>query len=217
MAEMSYCDHGGCRYRTEDPVAAAIHESGHRVDDVRDDLQVQINAVAEQVSPLATLSDSVAALPGAIARHFHAAIENLEASPGHLPEAMAHAEEDDCPACKSFKASYDGKLLEQFEAERAAAAAAAAQEAKRGEPPKPAPVVARIFEMDDLDHFGVGAYGMEAVLDDDTGMYTIKVKPGTDNAELAAEAVAEGRVLPANCVLRVGADGKTTYVCDPAA
>ena len=43
---------------------------------------------------------------------------------------------------------------------------------------------------------------------------TIKVKEGEDAAELANQAIADG-ILPANCVLRVGEDGKTTYVCDP--
>ena len=213
MAEMSYCDHDGCRYRTEDPVAAAIHESGHRVDDVRDDLQAQMNAVAEQVAPLATISDSVAALPGAIARHFHAAIDSLETPPVHLPEVMVHAEEDDCPTCMSFKAGYDLKLREELEAETAAAAAAAAEEATRAAPPKPAPVVPRTFDIDELDHFGVGAFGMQTI-EGDQYKYTIRVKPGTDNEELAAEAIAEGRVIPANCVIRTGVDG-SRYICGP--
>ena len=90
-----------------------------------------------------------------------------------------------------------------------------AEAAKQAAPPKPAPVVARAFDIDELDHFGVGAFGMETI-EGDGYRYTIKAKPGTDNAELAAEAIADGRVLPANCVIRTGEDG-SRFVCDPEA
>ena len=132
--------------------------------------------------------------------------------------------------CAKVKSEYDAKLLETFQADQADASAAAeaagppeAEAAEVADPPpvaeepaveEPAPVVPRVFDMDDVDHFKVGAYGMETVLDEATGKYTIKVKPGADNAELAQEGIENG-VVPENCVLRVGADGKTSYVCAP--
>ena len=54
---------------------------------------------------------------------------------------------------------------------------------------------------------------MEAI-EREQGKVTIRVKEGEDAAELAKQALADG-ILPETCVLRVGDDGKTTYVCDP--
>ena len=210
------CPTGGCAFRTESQAEMDMHQQGHKIDGI-------IGAVDE-------LRGEIQAQPGAVARHFQATIDNMDPKHMHLHDVISHAESGDCPACVSFKSDYDAKLLETFTTDQADAAATAAAEAEAAavaatpaaeEPAEepaaeePAPVVARVFDMDDIDHFKVGAYGMETVLDDVTGKYTIKVKPGDDNAELANEAIADGRVLPANCVLRVGDGGKTTYVCDP--
>ena len=203
-------------FRTDDQASMGVHQQGHKID-------AQAKAIGEQGKQIETLAQAVVGLkesvdsqPGSMGAHFHSALEHYEQKHTHLNEVLAHADDDDCPECVRVKAEYDAKLLEQFNADQAVAETPPAEEPPAEEPAaeEPAPVVARVFEMDDVDHFKVSAYGMETVLDDETGKYTIKVKPGDDNAELAQEGIENG-VVPENCVLRVGEDGKTSYVCDP--
>ena len=195
------CPTGDCTFRTESQAEMDLHQQGHKVDT----LTTAVHSLAQRVD----------GLPGSLAAHFHSALDNLEPTHAHLEDMLTYAE--DCPGCAHARAEYDTKLRQKFDAEQGEAAEARAAEAeaiKQAEPPKPTPVVPRIFDLDEdsLDLFGVGAFGMEYI-EGEEGKYTIKVKAGADALELANEAIADG-ILPANCVLRVGEDGKTTYVCD---
>ena len=208
------CEHEDCHAMGMDDNQFLAHRVIHRVDDRAAATEKAI--VGPLVKQIASLKGQIDTLPGSLGAHFHASFDSMEPTHAHLEDMLTNAE--DCPGCAYAKAEYDASLRETFGAEQAEAAAARAAEAeaaKHATPPKPAPVVPRTFDIDDLDHFAVGAYGMETI-EGDKYKYTIKVKPGADNAELAAEAIAEGRVIPANCVIRTGEDG-TRYVCDPAA
>ena len=208
------CDREDCRAIGMDDSQFLAHRVIHRVDDRATATERAI--VGPLVEQISSLKGQIDALPGSLGAHFHASFDNMEPTHAHLEDMLIYAE--DCPGCAHAKAKYDAKLRETFDAEQAEAAearAAEAEAAKQAAPPKPAPVVPRAFGMDELDHFGVGAYGMETI-ENDEGKYTIKIKSGADNAELAAEAIAEGRVIPPNCAIRTGADG-IRYVCDPAA
>ena len=210
------CMHDGCSTKAMTDDQFVAHQLGHRIDDRVDAAKTEL---AEGFgAQIADVRNQIDALPGALGRHFHAAIDDLDPKHTHLTDIVEHAEEGDCELCTQFKTEYDAKVtaaaratFETEQAEAEAARVAEAEAAKQAEPAKPTPVKPRVFG-NDLDLFSVGAHDLayDEVADN---KYIVYVKPGEEDEEFPRQTIERG-VLPTNCVIRTGEDGRR-YICDP--